>query len=170
MTIFGQINFWSISTVTLLMWAWIKFLRALWYPNPRSSTRKILWNGITWKMENRVFKFMIKSCMVAMATCTTADWWNWNFLNRNLPERKSRSRNSKPQAVLKIFCDFSKGHKVPLAWMGLRNTFSPKDFCNSFRCCCKKNTLRNPHYFTRKGILGRNRNWLIEFTTVSLIN
>ena len=88
----------------------IQLLRVLWCPKHRRLFhRKFLSGRNTWKiLEIWVFKSKPKSCMVAMATCMRADWWKWNFLNGKLPER-SQSRNSKLQAILKIFYDVCKG-------------------------------------------------------------
>ena len=57
-----------------------------------------------------------------MAAYMREEWWNSTFLNGKFLERKSQSRNSKLQAVLKIFCDFGEGAQsmCPLAWIGLR--------------------------------------------------
>ena len=62
----------------------------LWYPkHRRSSHRKFLSGGNTWKTkEIWVFEIKPKSCMVAMATYMSADWWNWTFLNGKFVERK----------------------------------------------------------------------------------
>ena len=102
--------FWNISTVKLLMLASIKLLRVRWRPKHRRlSHRKFFSGGNTWKtMEIWVFKIMLKSCMVAMATYMRDDWWNWIFWMENYQKEESWSRNSKLQAVLKKLCEFGK--------------------------------------------------------------
>ena len=122
MTIFGQKDFWNVSIVTDLIFALIELIRLFWCPKHRNlSHRKFLSGGNTWKtIEIWVFKNKPKSCMVAMATYMSADWWNWTFLKGIYIEKNSPSSNSKLQAVLEICCDLGEGHKVPLPppWPG----------------------------------------------------
>ena len=119
MTIFGQINFWSISTVTLLMWASIKLLRALCCPKHRKlSHRKFPSGGNTWwTVVIRVSKL-----------CWKVVWLPWQhtqwliggteiFWMENYQKEMSWSRNSKLQAVLKISFDFGKGARCS-PWHG----------------------------------------------------
>ena len=85
--------FWNLSTLTLLILALIELLTVLWCQKHRLSHRKFLSAGNTWKtMAIRVFKIKPKSCMVAIATYMTAEWWNWTFRNGKFIEKSPKAK------------------------------------------------------------------------------
>ena len=115
--------FWNLSIVTVLILALIKLLRILWCSKlGRLSHRKFLSGGNTWKtMEIRVFKIKPKSFMVAMATYTRADQWNWIFLNGKYLERKVTKQELQTQSHFENMLWFWRGGTMcPPAWIGLK--------------------------------------------------
>ena len=75
-------------------------------------------------MDIRVFEIMLKSCKVAMAIHLRADWWNWNFLNGSLPERKVTQQKPQISSQLDDMLGYSSGD-TGLAWKGLNYKFVP---------------------------------------------
>ena len=65
------------------------------------------------RMEIRVLNFKLKSCVIATETYMRANWWNWNFLNGNLPEKshEADAPNSKPFWRYSVI--LVRGHNVP---------------------------------------------------------
>ena len=60
------------------------------------------------------FKIKPISCMVAMATYTRAEWWNWTFLNGKFLERKVKKQKLQTWSRFEVMLWFWwGGHNVP---------------------------------------------------------
>ena len=103
-------NFWSLSTMTLLMWASMKPSNSIMISNPTCgmlTTESFSQVEIPEKtVEIQVFEIELESCMVAMATYMRSDWWNWSFLDGS---HEAKTWNSK--AFWRHSVIFGKGAK-----------------------------------------------------------
>ena len=83
--------FWNLSTVKLLIVVFIKFLEFCDVQSIEGYPAEIFFPvEVLEKMEVGVFKIMLKSCMVAMATYLTADWFVPKFSEWKITRKKIR--------------------------------------------------------------------------------
>ena len=90
---------WNLSIVTVLTWASIKLRRVLWCPKHRKlSHRMFLLNMEILKKQCRFQFSQFDKNLCGCHGNMRADWWNWIFLNENLPEKsyEAGTPNSKP--------------------------------------------------------------------------